>query len=101
MERECFRTQPLVSIAEELGGSIRRMLPRAGKIESLTDEKVSPMMPVQIKRAVYRTCGLQSYFIATALYRVARGCERTYEEFLRRVPQGGLLLDIAATLVVT
>lgn len=64
-------------------------------------EGATSLIPVQIKRAVYRTCGLRSYFVATALYRVARGCERSYAEFLRGLPQGGLLLDIGANLGVT
>lgn len=59
------------------------------------------MIPLQLKRAVHRTCGLQNYFLATALYRVAQGCEKTYEEFLRRLPPSGVLLDIGANLGVT
>ena len=58
-------------------------------------------IPVQLKQAVHRSCGSQNYFLATALYRAALGCERTYEEFLRRIPPGGVLLDIGANLGVT
>jgi FkbM family methyltransferase len=59
------------------------------------------MVPLQFKRVVHHICGIQSYFVATALYRVARGCERTYEEFLLGLPESGLLLDIGANLGVT
>ena len=59
------------------------------------------MVPIRVKRAVHRICGMRNYFVATALYRVAQGCERTYEEFLLGLPVGGLLLDIGANLGVT
>ena len=72
------------------------------KLRKINDRRISIcMMPVPIKQAVYRMCGLQNYFVATAVYQVLKGCEGTYEEFLLKLPQGGLLLDIGANLGVT
>jgi FkbM family methyltransferase len=59
------------------------------------------MFPSPIKRVAYQALGPQDYSLAMSLYRVGRGCERSYRSFLRLFPTGGRLLDIGANVGIT
>jgi FkbM family methyltransferase len=59
------------------------------------------MIPPPFKRAAYRALGPQDYSLAMSLYRVGRGCERSYQNFLQLLPTGSRLLDIGANIGIT
>jgi FkbM family methyltransferase len=59
------------------------------------------MIPPPLKRAAYRALGPQDYSLAKSLYRVGRGCEKSYKSFLQLLPTGGRLLDIGANVGLT
>jgi FkbM family methyltransferase len=59
------------------------------------------MFPPPLKRAAHRTLGTQNYALATALFRLGRGYDKTYKGFLQLLPQGGRLLDIGANIGIT
>ncbi|MGA8672621.1 MAG: FkbM family methyltransferase [Terracidiphilus sp.] len=59
------------------------------------------MIPLVLKHVAYRMIGMQYYCLATALWKLSRGYEKSYENFLGLLPPGGLLLDIGANIGVT
>jgi FkbM family methyltransferase len=59
------------------------------------------MIPLPFKRAAYRTLGAEDYSLTMALYRLGRGCDKSYRSFLRLLPPGGRLLDIGANIGLT
>ena len=59
------------------------------------------MFPTPIKRAAYRALGPQDYSLAMSLYRVGRGCERSYLSFLKLLPTASRFLDIGANIGIT
>lgn len=44
---------------------------------------------------------MENHFLLMALYQTAKGYDSSYDEFIRQLPQNGLLLDIGANLGVT
>jgi FkbM family methyltransferase len=59
------------------------------------------MIPLFIKQVTYRTLGMRNFCLVKGLWNVARGFEKSYEDFLGLLPNGGLLLDIGANIGIT
>ena len=59
------------------------------------------MIPLPVKRGVYRALGIPNFLLTKALYQLGHGYEKSYASFLKLLPVGGRLLDIGANIGVT